>query len=415
MDGQVYLGRPWQPNYPGNNCKVLYKNTKLGAHIIADGWSTMSNTDKATNTSFIAYPKDNSMYEYNNYGPGENVANTNRRQLSDEDAAKYTVENVLDGWDTNTVVKKLSSYLDGSGTGTGGTGTGGTGTGGTGTGGTGTGGTGTGGTGTGGTGTGGTETGGTGTGGTETGGTGTGGTGTGGTGTGGTGTGGTETGGTGTGGTETGGTGTGGTTTSSSSSHHHSDSSSSSSSSTTTSSTASTTTTGSTTSTSTGNTTNVVSNVSAILGSGTQVSVAKEVQTTDGNKLTVTALVKDGKAAGLVIAAEKTSATTTIQVDTSAEVVAVYKYVPLLNKYIEVTDGIVIDKNTITLPTQANATYVAAAEKLATNNVISEGWAKVDNSWYMVDKTGNPLTGWQKEQTQQWKLVGNKMVVSGTY
>jgi len=111
-------------------------------------------------------------------------------------------------------------------------------------------------------------------------------------------------------------------------------------------------------------------------------------------------LVKDGKNAGLVIAAEKSSAITTVQVDTSAgEVKAVYKFVPLLNKYIEIINTVVIDKNTITLPTQANATYVAAADKLATSNVISEGWAKVDNSWYMVDKTGNPLTGWQKDST----------------
>jgi pectin methylesterase-like acyl-CoA thioesterase len=228
------------------------------------------------------------------------------------------------------------------------------------------------------------------------------------------------TGGSTTGGT-TGGTTAGETTTSSSSSHsHHNNSSSSSSSSNSVSSTASTTSTGSTnTATSNGDVANnvinlgnaskeqakaiekqVISKVSAILGEGTQVSAAKEVQTSDGNKLTVTALVKDGKNAGLVIAAEKSSAITTVQVDTSAgEVKAVYKFVPLLNKYIEITNTIVIDKNTITLPTQANATYVATADKLATSNVISEGWAKVDNSWYMVDKTGNPLTGWQKDSS----------------
>jgi len=233
------------------------------------------------------------------------------------------------------------------------------------------------------------------------------------------------TGGSTTGGT-TGGTTAGETTTSSSSSHsHHNNSSSSSSSTSSTSSsnsvsnTASTTSTGSNTATSNGDVANkvikldnlskeqakaiekeAIVNISAILGQGTQVSAAKEVQTTDGNKLTVTALVKDGKNVGLVIAAEKSSAITTVQVDTSAgEVKAVYKFVPLLNKYIEVTETVVIDKNTITLPTQANATYVAAADKLATNNVISEGWSKVDNSWYMVDKIGNPLTGWQKDST----------------
>lgn len=202
------------------------------------------------------------------------------------------------------------------------------------------------------------------------------------------------------------------TTINSSSSHHHSSKKSNSNSST---SSSSTTTTG----TSTGALTTkpikldslskeeakaiekqVISNVSKILGEGTQVSAPKEIQTTDGNKLTLTALVKDSKNAGLVIAAEKTSTLTTVQMDTSAgKVAAVYKFVPLLNKYIEVTDTVVIDKNTITLQTQANATYVAATEKLPTTDVISEGWTKADSSWYMVDKAGNPLIGWQKDNT----------------
>ncbi|MGJ9384685.1 hypothetical protein [Salipaludibacillus sp. CF4.18] len=42
-------------------------------------------------------PENARLYEYQNEGPGA-VVNEQRRQLSDEEAAKYSVENVLDGW-----------------------------------------------------------------------------------------------------------------------------------------------------------------------------------------------------------------------------------------------------------------------------------------------------------------------------
>ncbi len=85
-DGTVYLGRPWHPGGdPHAIASVVFKNSKLGAHIHQEGWTDMS--------GFSA--KDARFFEYQNSGPG---ANLSRPQLTDEEATLYTVENVLDGW-----------------------------------------------------------------------------------------------------------------------------------------------------------------------------------------------------------------------------------------------------------------------------------------------------------------------------
>ena len=142
----------------------------------------------------------------------------------------------------------------------------------------------------------------------------------------------------------------------------------------------------------------VINNVRITLGNGVNLEQAKEVTASDGTKVSVITITKDGKSAGEVITAEASSATATIPVSTEAGVVTkVYKYVPLLDKYIQLTDGVVIGANAITLPTQANATYVIATEQLATTEIVSAGWDKVGNNWYMINATGEPQVGWQKD------------------
>ncbi|MCJ7842092.1 pectate lyase [Lederbergia sp. NSJ-179] len=87
--GTVYLGRPWpaggNPNAIGS---VVVMKSELGDHIHKDGWTSMSGLE----------PEDARLYEYQNYGPGA-IINESRRQLSDEEAANWTVKNVLKGWD----------------------------------------------------------------------------------------------------------------------------------------------------------------------------------------------------------------------------------------------------------------------------------------------------------------------------
>ena len=88
---KVYLGRPWRPY-----AKTVFINCDLGSHIIKEGWhpwkgdAMFPDKDK---TAFYA--------EYGNRGVGAvldgRVAWS--KQLSMEDAAKYTVENILKGGD----------------------------------------------------------------------------------------------------------------------------------------------------------------------------------------------------------------------------------------------------------------------------------------------------------------------------
>ncbi|WP_347836157.1 pectinesterase family protein [Gracilibacillus sp. JCM 18860] len=92
-DGTVYLGRPWPAGgNPQARGSVLIKHSELGAHIKEEGWTSMSGLE----------PEDARLYEYENYGPGA-VINENRRQLTDEEAAKWTVPNILKGWDAQAL------------------------------------------------------------------------------------------------------------------------------------------------------------------------------------------------------------------------------------------------------------------------------------------------------------------------
>ncbi|WP_199620690.1 pectate lyase [Paenibacillus alkalitolerans] len=86
--GTVWLGRPWHPGgNPDAIASVVYMNTEMGAHINPIGWTDMSGFSAA----------DARFYEYKNYGPGAVITDT-RRQLTDEQAAMWTIENVLKGW-----------------------------------------------------------------------------------------------------------------------------------------------------------------------------------------------------------------------------------------------------------------------------------------------------------------------------
>jgi pectin methylesterase-like acyl-CoA thioesterase len=81
----VYLGRPWGPY-----AAAAFLNVAIGAHIATDGWTTMSDNTLA-NTRFS---------EYKSTGAGANPTNATRssRQLSDSQAANYTVAKVLSSW-----------------------------------------------------------------------------------------------------------------------------------------------------------------------------------------------------------------------------------------------------------------------------------------------------------------------------
>jgi len=83
---RVYLGRPWR-----RYARTVFINSELGAHIVAEGWDNWSD---ASNEKTVFYG------EFGNTGPGANTAKRASwsSQLSNENAGKYTLGNILRGW-----------------------------------------------------------------------------------------------------------------------------------------------------------------------------------------------------------------------------------------------------------------------------------------------------------------------------
>jgi arabinogalactan endo-1,4-beta-galactosidase len=142
----------------------------------------------------------------------------------------------------------------------------------------------------------------------------------------------------------------------------------------------------------------IITGINSILGESTTAEQTKEWVASNGNKLSITQLPKNGKTIGVVITTEGSSLGTTIPIKKDGgEITAVYKYLPLLDKYIKLSEGVVIGIDAITLPTQANATYIASTSEIPAAETVAQGWTKVDNNWYMVNATGEPQVGWQKD------------------
>ena len=82
----VSLGRPWRPY-----ASVIYMHCFIGAHILPEGWRNWNNTESYKTARYA---------EYQNFGPGAAIS---RRvswsaQLTEPDAKKLTIANVLGRW-----------------------------------------------------------------------------------------------------------------------------------------------------------------------------------------------------------------------------------------------------------------------------------------------------------------------------
>ena len=93
----VSLGRPWRPY-----ANVIYMHCYIDRHIIPQGWSNWNNTENYKTTRYA---------EYHNYGPGAEprLRVSWSRQLRDDEAAWYTVSNVMGGWSPMGNMRVLSS------------------------------------------------------------------------------------------------------------------------------------------------------------------------------------------------------------------------------------------------------------------------------------------------------------------
>lgn len=84
-DESVYLGRPWR-----NYAKAVFLNCEIGPHIHREGFHDWNKKDSHSTTFFA---------EYKSYGKGANPSKRAPwvKQLTDEEAKKYTKENVFKG------------------------------------------------------------------------------------------------------------------------------------------------------------------------------------------------------------------------------------------------------------------------------------------------------------------------------
>lgn len=82
----VSLGRPWRPY-----ASVTYIHCFIGEHIKPEGWSNWNTTDNYKTTRYS---------EYKNYGPSTDPSKrvTWSKQLTNEEAKKYTFKNVFGNW-----------------------------------------------------------------------------------------------------------------------------------------------------------------------------------------------------------------------------------------------------------------------------------------------------------------------------
>ena len=82
----VSLGRPWKPF-----AAVVYIHCYIGNHILPDGWRNWNKTESYKTARYA---------EYENYGPGSSISKrvTWSKQLSSDEAKKYTIKNVLGNW-----------------------------------------------------------------------------------------------------------------------------------------------------------------------------------------------------------------------------------------------------------------------------------------------------------------------------
>ena len=84
---KVSLGRPWSPT-----ASVTYINCWLGKHIIPEGWNNWKNPANELTARYA---------EFNSSGPGDNPAARVKwsKQLTAEEASKYTLKNILGEWE----------------------------------------------------------------------------------------------------------------------------------------------------------------------------------------------------------------------------------------------------------------------------------------------------------------------------
>lgn len=93
----VTLGRPWHPaGDPDAVGSAVFINTWLDDHIGSKGWTSMNSTN-AVGARVTHAPEEARFFEFGSTGPGA-LLSASRRVLTAPEAATYTIDRVLEGW-----------------------------------------------------------------------------------------------------------------------------------------------------------------------------------------------------------------------------------------------------------------------------------------------------------------------------
>lgn len=105
-DNSTPLGRPWHPTtdfpdgrYADPNAigASVFIDSYMDAHITRDGWASMRGTSRDGGKKTVFEPESARFFEYKNHGPGAAI-NAKRRQISEQQAAEYTLKNIFGDW-----------------------------------------------------------------------------------------------------------------------------------------------------------------------------------------------------------------------------------------------------------------------------------------------------------------------------
>lgn len=90
---KVSLGRPWRPY-----SSVTYLNCEMGSHIIPGGWDNWRNPANEQTARYA---------EFKSFGPGANPEARVKwtKQLTEEEAAKYTLKNIFGDWQVENLAR----------------------------------------------------------------------------------------------------------------------------------------------------------------------------------------------------------------------------------------------------------------------------------------------------------------------
>lgn len=99
--GSVRLGRPWHPRADLSvNGSAVFMHCYMDDHLGPEGYAPISGVNAAGERIWFEVDENSRFFEYDNNGPGA-LESPHRPRLGPEEAGRFTVEHVLDGWSPN--------------------------------------------------------------------------------------------------------------------------------------------------------------------------------------------------------------------------------------------------------------------------------------------------------------------------